>query len=309
MFFLPCKYQTADSQHLWCGQKPQKTQLRGADVPESGLRELSDAFTGFLQAVKKEFEQLPNGMERLKQTLALLVLPLKVGGMVNLVPPTLYSEAKSVDEIFTRFSSFMNPLSFHLLGSLAQLSDCTSAAEKISDFCHLRQTKSHLILCSEQSASPTTPNGLNDLSTVALSGIKSVHAASYDNLQSFHPQVFAKPHDLSSPDFAVNFIRISAQLNKKVVTLSDYDATITALSGFFLLPKSALVYVGCSNRPLTLCWHVLKELSIYMRQTLVHVNSELLLSEQGIANIMVEDWLDYKCLTSKVCHYIPSCYS
>ena len=307
MFFLPCKYQTADSQRLWRGQEPQKTQSTGASVPESGLRELSDAFTGLFQAVKKEFEQLPNGMERLKQTLSLLILPLKIGGMVNLVPPTLYFEAKSIDEIFTRLSSFVNPLSFHLLRSLAQLCDCTSAAGKIAVFCHLRQTKSHLILCSEQSASPITPNGDNDLNTFALSGTKSVHAASYDHLQSFHPQVFAKPHDHTSPDFAVNFVRISAQLNKKVVTLSDYDATVTALSGFFLLPKSALVYVGCSSRPLTLCWHVLKELSIYMRQTLAHVNSELLLSEQGIANVMVEDWLDYTCLTSKVCHYIPSC--
>ncbi len=240
----------------------------------------------------------------IKQTFASLVLPLKLGAMVlHLVPPSLYSKAKSVDEIFIGLSSFVNPLSFSLLRSLAQLSGCTSAAEKISGFSHLRQTKSHIVICSEQSVHPATPNSFNDLNTVVCSGAKSAHVASYDHL---HPQIFAKPHDRASPDFTVDFVRISAQFNKMVVTLSDYDATVTAISGFFLLPKSALVYVGCSNQPLTLCWCVLKELSIYMRQTVVHVNSEFLLSEQGIANIMIEDWLDYRCLTSKVCHYIPS---
>lgn len=289
----------ADSQRLWRGQEPHEAQLTGVDV-RSDLGELSEAFVTVFQTVKKEFEQLPNGLDVIKQTFGSLVLPLKLGGMVHLVPPSLYSEAKSVDEIFTRLSSFVNPLSFCLLGSLAQLSDVTSAAEKIADFCQLRETKSHLVLCSGQWAPLTTPNSLNDLNTVAPSGAKAAHVAPLDHLQSFHPQIFANPQEHEHPSSRMEFIRISAQLNMKVVMLSDYDAVVTAISGFFLLPKSVLVYIGCSNRPLTLCWCVLKEIAIYMGQTLTHVNSELLLSEEGIVHIMIGDWVNYKCLTVKV---------
>ena len=221
---------------------------------------------------------------------------------MHIVPSSLYSEAKSIDEIFINLLPFINPLSFYLLRSLAQLSDCTTAAEKIADFCHLRQTKSHFVLCSDQWSPPTTPSGLNDLNTPAPSGAKSAHVATLDHLQSFHPQIFAKPQEHEHPSSGMEFVRISAQLNMKVISLSDYDAIVTTISGFFLLPKSALVYVGCSSQPLTLCWCVLMEISIYMRQTLVHVNSELLLSEQGIAHIMIDDWLDYRCLTKKVSH-------
>ena len=274
--------------------------MTGADV-QSDLRELSDVFIALFEAVKKEIEHLPNGIAVMKQTLGSLMLPQKIGGMVHIVPPSLYAETRSVDEIFKRLSSFVNPLSFHLLRSLAQLSGCTPAAEKIAEFCHLTQTKSHLVLCSGQWAPPTATNDLNNLNTV---GTKSPHVASYDHLQSFHPHLFAKQQDHTSPGFTMDFARISAQLNTKVVTLSDYDATVSAISGFFLLPKSALIYVGCSNQPLTLCWCVLKELSIYLMQTLVHVSSELLLSEQGITRVMIDDWLDYRCLTSKVCHEI-----
>jgi hypothetical protein len=275
--------------------------LTGVDV-QSDFRELSDAFITLFQAVRKEFEQLPNGIEVIKRTLGSLVLPQKIGGMVHLVPPSLYSEAKSIDEIFTHLSSFVNPLSVYLLRSLSQLSDCTPATKKIAEFCHLRQTNSRLILCSEEWAPPTTPNSLNDLNTFALPGAQSVHVAALDHLQSFHPRIFAKPleHEHPSSSSVVEFVRISAQLNMNAVSLSDYNAIMTAISGFFLLPKSALVYVGCSNQPLTLCWCVLKEIAFYMRQTLTHVNSELLLSEGRIAHIIIGDWANYKCLTLKV---------
>ena len=288
----------ADSQLLWSGQGLQKTHLSGVDI-QSDFGELSDAFITLFQAIRKEFEQLPNGIEIIKRTLGSLVLPQKIGGMVHLVPPSLYSEAKSVDEIFALLSSFVNPLSFYLLRSLAYLSCCTPATEKVAEYCHLRHNKSHLILCSEQSAPPTTPNGLNDLNTVALSGANSVHVANLDYLQSFHPQIFAKPQEHEHPS-SRSVVRISAQLNMNVISLSDYDAIVTAISGFFLLPKSALVYIGCSNQPLTLCWCILKEISFYMQQTLTHVNSEFLLSEGRIMHIMIGDWVSYKCLTLKV---------
>ena len=276
--------------------------MTGADV-QSDLRELSDAFIALFEAVKKEIERLPNGIAIMKQTLGSLMLPQKIGGMVHIVPPSLYAETRSVDEIFKRLSSFVNPLSFHLLRSLAQLSGCTPAAEKVAEFCHRRQTKSHLVLCSGQWAPPTATNDLNNVNTVVPSGAKSAHVATLYCLQSVHPQIFAKPQEQEHPSSRMEFVRISAQLNMNVVTVSDYDAIVTAVSGFFLLPKSALVYIGCSNRPLTLCWQVLKEVAIYTRQTLKHVTSELLLCEQGIVHIMIGDWINYKCLSVKVTFY------
>ena len=200
-----------------------------ADV-QSDLKELCDAFITLFQAFKKEFEQLPNGLAVLKQTLASLVLPLKSGGMVHIIPPTLYSESKSIDEILTCLSPLMNPLSFYLLQSLARLSGCTPAAEKVSDFCRLRQSMSHHVLCLDQWVAPTTPDGLNDLNTEAPSGAKSAHLASYDQLQSCHPQIFAKPQKYEIPvSILTDFVRISAQLDMKVVSLSDYDVVVTCI--------------------------------------------------------------------------------
>ena len=70
---------------------------------------------------------------------------------------------------------------------------------------------------------------------------KSAHDASFDDLRSFHPQIFARPQEHESLSVLSNFVRVSAQLNMKIVSLSDYDAIVTAISGFFLLPKSSLV--------------------------------------------------------------------
>ena len=284
-------------------------EARGAQIEttsvQSDLRKLSDAFITLFQAVKKELERLPDGLAIVKRTLATLVLPLKFGGVVQLIPSTLFSGAKCVDEILINLSPLMNPLSFNLLGSLSILSHCTSASESVSQFCRLRDAKGYLVLCSDQWVPPTAADGLNDLDSLATSGAESAHAASFDHLRSFHPQLFAKPQECENLTSVIDFVRVSVQLNRKVVSLSDFDEIVTAISGFFLLPKCALVYVGCSNRPLTLCWCVTREMSNYMKQVPVHnMSSELLLSEQGIAHVMIGDWLDYKCLTSKVRNYI-----
>ena len=101
---------------------------------------------------------------------------------------------------------------------------------------------------------------------------KSAHDASFDDLRSFHPQIFARPQEHESLSVLSNFVRVSAQLNMKIVSLSDYDAIVTAISGFFLLPKSALVYVGRSSRPLTLWWRYRSTCTGCKR--LVHVTSD-----------------------------------
>lgn len=264
---------------------------------EADLKELTDSFIQLFQDVIKDFEQCPNGLNIVKEALTSLLLPRKFSTKCSLIQPQLYAEAKTIREILMEIFPFMNPVSFHLLQLLAQLSGCIPAIEKISDFIQLRMTKSHVLLCEDQFTIPTTRDGLNDLNTLSLSDGVMAHAASLDVLQSVYPQMLARLPSLASMDV----IRVSAMMSAKQVTLSDYDCIVTAICGFFLLPKSALVYVGCTNQPLVLCWCVAKEVYFYMRQVKINVNCELLLAEQGIINIMIGDWLNHKCLTIKVC--------
>lgn len=292
--------QTTDYQSIWSGKDSQPqpvTSVVNSTTTEDDLKELTDSFIQLFQDVIKDFEQCPNGLDILKQVLASLLLPQKFSGKCQLLQPQLYSEAKTIREIIMQILPFINPVSFHLLQLLAQLSGCIPAIEKVSDFIQLRLTKNSVLLCNDQFTIPTTHDGLNDLNTLALSDAMMAHTASLDVLQSAYPQMLARLPSLASMDV----VRVSAMMSVKRVTFSNYDCIVTAICGFFLLPKSALVYVGYTNQPLVLCWCVAKEINLYMRQVKININCELLLAEQGIANIMIGDWLNYKCLTIKVC--------
>ena len=290
----------ADYQLVWSGKASRKLQSNSTmddAAAESDLKELTDAFIRVFQEVIRAFEQLPIGPILLKQTLALLALPQKLWGVVHLIRPGFYTEAKSVREIMMQIFPFMNPVSYHLLSALARLSGCAPATKRVADFIQLRSSKSHLLLCTDEWSSPTTPDGLNDLNTTYSSDAQTAHLASLDELQSMHQQTLARLPNLGT---VKDVVRVSATINAKCVSLSDYDSIVTAICGFFLLPKSALVYVGCMRRPLTLCWSVTKEISLYMKFAAVNVTCELLLAEQKIVNLMIGDWLNYKCCSVEV---------
>lgn len=288
--------------------------MQTASIPDasthSDLKEVSDTFIQLLQDIIKDFEQYPDSLDQLKQTIASLLLPLTLAGVAmgvaHLVQPRFYSEVKTVRELFTQLSPFMNPMSFHLLESLTRLSDCSTAAERVSAFRKLRLSKSHLVLSADQWTVPTRHDGLNDLDTTATPDAKVAHTASLNKLQSLHPEIFVGLPGYDSTASLEDTVRISARINANLISLSDYDAIVTAICGFFLLPESALVYVGCMNQPLTLCWCVGTEISGYMRQVMVKVNSEIMLAEQGIVNIMIGNWLNYKCLTVEVSVLSPT---
>lgn len=284
-------------------QQQQVADEKDSTAHKADLKELTDAFIQVLQEIIKEFERVPNGLDALMQALSSLILPKKPRGMVNLIQPELYSEAKTVREILMQIFPFINPISFHLLNLLTQLVGCVPATDMMSNFIQLRSTKNHIFLCSDHCALSTTDD--NELNSLALSDSSMAHTASLDVLQSMYPQMLARLPNLAS----IDVVRVSAKINAKRLTLSEYDHIVTAICGFFLLPKSAFVYVGYTREPLTLCWCVTKEIFLYMKRVNVSIYCELLLSEQGIVNIMIGDWLNYKCLTMKVgaCMHEHSC--
>ena len=266
---------------------------------QADLKLLTDEFIRVFQDVIKELEQMPNGLNVLKRILSSLVLPQKLWGVVHLIQPEFYTDAKNVREIMMQIFPFMNPVSYHLLQQLAELSGCIPATEKVSEFIKLRLSKTHLLLCADhdQEVVPTTSDGLNDLNTPFSSDAREAHSASIDQLQSDYQQSLARLPNLGT---IKDVVRVSARIDAKQVSLADYDSIVTAICGFFLLPKSALVYVGCTRRPLTLCWCIVKEISVYMSQVPVKVTSELLLAEQGVVHLMIGDWANYRCCTVKV---------
>ena len=108
------------------------------------------------------------------------------------------------------------------------------------------------------------------------------------------------PEHSSSAAVLEGFVRISVQTKKKYISLAEYDGILTTICGFLLIPKCCLVYVGCVENPLTLCWQMSNELSSYVKAVRIDVSSEFMLSEQGIVNLMVGDWINYRCLTIEV---------
>lgn len=292
-----CTCLLADYQHLWGAKDHDQCQVSNeasCASQDSEFKEMTESFVQLFQDVIMELEQIPNGLDALKQTLSSLVLPQRSGGVAHLVRSQLYMEIKTVRDVLMNLFPFVNPVSFHLLQTLIQLSGCVSAAEKVASFVRLRQSKSRVLLCSNEWIVHST---CNDLDTPISSDAAASHSQPLDQLQSSHPHVLAQLPSLAP---VADLVRISARIDAKRLSLSGYDSIVTAICGFFLLPKSALIYVGHTTRPLTLCWCVDKEVSLYARQVAVKVSCELLLTEQGVTNIMIGDWVNYKCLSKKV---------
>ena len=239
-------------------------------------------------------DQFPNALAKLKQVLASLVLPLGEGKVAQLVDPLAYESAQTVRELFRLMAPYWNPLSTDLLAFLLEASGCNQAASKVAEFVEARASKGHLVLCIRQL--PTLASGENDLNVADL---ETVHNAPVLELQSLHLDVFARlpEHKVTSTRTTV---RISVEVNKPLVCITDYEEITTALSGFFQVPKAALVYAGCSKAPLTLCWLASNELVAYIKSTNVGgLSGHRLLVESKVTGVVVGDRV-YKCPTIKV---------
>ena len=238
-------------------------------------------------------DQFPNVLAKLKQVLASLVLPLGEGKVAPLVEPLAYENTQTVRELFRLMASYWNPLSTDLLGLLLEASGCNQAASKVAEFVEARSSKGHLVLCIHQL--PTLASGENDLD---VADFETVHNAPLSELQSLHPAVFARlpEHKVTSTRTTVH---ISVEVNKPLLCIADYEEITTALSGFFRVPKAALVYAGCSKAPLVLCWLASHELVAYIKSIEIGVSGHRLLAENKVTGVAVGDQI-YKCPTIKV---------
>ena len=266
--------------------------------PTSTLHMLSGSFYELQQEVIECLVECPDALEKLKQALASLSLPLGDGKVVQIVNPILYNDAQSVAKIFSSLSPLVNPLSMNLLQVCVRATECTPALAKITAYECLMMSNGSIVLCSNEWTVPTTSDGLNNLNTTAASGAEVAHTASLDQLQSIHPSVFVRvsaavPHEM--------YIRVTACIDQKpMISLASYDSLLTAISGFFSLPKCVFTYIGCTEHPLCLSWMISKDLQPYMKHHRGGISGECMLSEQRVVNLMVDDWFNYHCLTTYV---------
>ena len=266
-------------------------QLPSTDTAvHSDLSETSEMFQQLQRKVMDLLDQFPNALAKLKQVLASLVLPLGEGKVVPLVDPLAYENCQTVRELFRLMAPYWNPLSTDLLGLLLEASGCNQAASKVAEFVEARASKGHLVLCIRQL--PTLASGENDLDVADL---ETVHNAPLSELQSLHPAVFARLPEHKDTSTRPT-VRISVEVNKPLLCIADYEEITTALSGFFEVPKAALVYAGCSKAPLVLCWLASHELVACIQSTL---SGERLLAEHKVTWVAVGD-LIYKFPTIKV---------
>ena len=259
----------------------------------SDLFEISETFQELQKKIVSDLlDYDPNGLPMLKQVLASLVLPLGKGEIGPLVDSDIYESARTVQELFKLLAPYWNPLSTDLLGLILEASGYKRLAEKVAEFVKDRASKGNLLLNIRQ-----LPNGENDQDVADL---KTVHNTPLSELQSLHPAVFAR---LPEPKitYTQSSIRISVEVNKRQLCISNYEKITTALSGFFEIPKLALVCAGCSKAPLVLCWLVPSVLTDYIKSFPLGLGLSGLrmLIECNVTGVAVGDRI-YKCPTIKV---------
>ena len=263
----------------------------------SDLVEMSELFQQLQREVMDLLDQFPNALAKLKQVLALLVLPIGSGKVVPLVDPLAYKNTQTVREMFRLMAPYWNPLSTDLLGLLLEASGCKQAASKVAEFVEAKVSKSHLVICIRQL--PTLASGESDLN---MDDLKAVHTTLLSRLQSLHPAVFAQlpEHKVTSTRATV---RISVEVDKPLVCLADYENITTAVSSFLQVPTIALVYAGCSKAPLVLCWLASHDLVDYIKSAaagyLLSLCTHQLLAENNVTGIAIGEQT-YKCPTIKV---------
>ena len=241
------------------------------------LTEVSHNFRKVQEDIKDLLVDCPNALERLKQCLGSLVLPLGDGKVAALVDPSSYEAAKTIPKFFKLMSPHWNCLSTNLLSFLIDASGCESAAVKLAEFEKARARSGPLLFCANRSPK-------NEL--------RSVHESVLKKLQSLYPAVFTNTEQ--------NAIRITAAIGKPQLRVSCYEEVTTAICGFFRLPKAAVVCAGCSEKPLALCWLVSRGLLPYMRSHRGGVSGDRLLAEHQITQIAFGDAEFHKCLSLKV---------
>ena len=245
------------------------------------LSDVSLQFQNLQQDVAELLLQCPNALTQLKKCLASLVLPLGDGKVASLVDSSCYEAASTIHELFRQMALYWNCLSTSLLSLLLEASGCKPAAAKLAEFEEARSNSGSLVLCTRR-ASTGEPS--------------SVHSLPLKQLQSLHPAVFTEGKAAAEQ----NTSRITAEVSKPLLHFSCLEEITTAICGFFRLPKAALMYAGCSENPLALCWLVSRDLLPYMRNHNGSLSRDHLLAEQQITQIAFGE-MEFQICTTKVC--------
>ena len=245
------------------------------------LSDISLQFQNLQENVAELLVQCPNALTQLKQYLASLVLPLGGGKVASLVDPGSYEAANTIPELFRLMAPYSNCLSTSLLSLLLEASGCKPAAAKLAKFEEARASSGPLVLCTQ---------------TASTSELRSVHRLPLEQLQSLHPAVFTESRAAAERNVA----RITAEVGQLLFHISCYEEVATAISSFFMLPKAALTFAGCSENPLVLCWLLSRDLLPYMRSHMGGTSGDRLLAEQQITQIVFGDAELYKCPNLKV---------
>ena len=253
------------------------------------LSDVSLQFENLQRDVVNLLVQCPNALAQLKQCLASLIVPLGEGKVASLVDLGSYESAKTIPEFFRMMASYWNCLSTDLLFLLIDASGCKPAIAIVAEFEEARTSSGQVVLCTHKAS---------------RGELSSVHTSPIKQLQSLHPAVFTK----SKVAIEQNMTRITAEVAKPLLHVSCYDEVTTAICGFFLLPRAALVYVGCSESPLALCWLVSRGLLPYIKCHLGGRSGDHLLAQQQITQIAIgdEEYYSCKCPNHKVYVYVEA---
>ena len=238
------------------------------------------------------FDNHSNGVHQFKQTLTSLVLPLGEGKEAALVQPVVYQDAQTTREFFKCMSPYFSPLSTDVLQVLAFQSGCDAAAKLVDDFVATRANNSHVILCSREQQTEPLSNGTSTLETF--------HNTPLDKLQSAQSRVLARLPEHQRVACHKDAVRVSVRVNRSMMCLSDYDSLVTALCGFFRVPKAALAYVGCAKNPVMLSWVVSSPVYEYMMSFGAGVSGEMIVAQERVMSIAVGQDAIYECLTTEV---------
>ena len=260
--------------------------LPSAAANPSDFLEVSQHFQQLEHEVIDLLDKFPNALAKLKQVLATLVFPRGEGKVVPLIDPRSYENALTVQELFRRLIPHWNPLSPDLLGLLLETSGCSMAGTKIAEFVEARNSKGNLVLCVRQ-----MPSSVD---------FRSVHSAPLSQLQSLHHSLFAQLSKHQAT-FSRNTIRISVEVDKDLVDLSDYERITTAVSGLYWMPKTTFIFAGCVEQPLVLSWLTIPEFLECTCDCVTDISGYRLLAETRVTGIAVGGWF-YQCPTIKVYH-------
>ena len=277
IFYTDCKHPSTLSAH---------SPLPCEAATHSDFSEMSQQFQQLKHEAIDLLDQFPGALDQLKQVLATLVFPRRKGKAVPLIDPRSYENALTVQELFKLLAPHWNSLSPDLLGLLLETSGCSMAATKMAEFTEARNSNGHLVLCVRQMPS--------------LVDFRSVHSAPLSKLQSLHHSLFAQlpKHQAISSH---NSIRISVEVDKNLVDLSDYERITTAVSGLYWMPKAAFIFAGCVERPLVLSWLTIPEFLECTWDFVTDISGYRLLAETRVTMISVGGRF-YQCPTIKVYH-------